>query len=640
MKFALIVLLTLPSLFQATTSVPDFPTHEPSYLSDTDPAYAFLAQLQNNLNAAGIAKPLWQSNRDERDRLMQMSKSYAENYSRRPPPTGPASPYPQDEIDADVKAIISEQLPTPYEDPVAFFLLKRRMHEIDKARAALGYPVSQELKFGTLPLINVNARTFAVPGSTDHIIAFQPYLLVFALKMTRVALRPTRMDHEGGIDHSPFTARQIIQSDHDVNDAFCDTLLNFQHFRRSKSSYQLSPDYEEITEGLSEAAQLFVLGHELGHIIAKHKPANAEYRFADDGSASGCGIQNHEHAQTMGAQTSAPGVVYSWLQELEADHYGFLLMSKGLELKLGAERVPLFRTGALLFLTAMDLLETPTGMAQGSQFDTREHEIEQIARRVKFTLANDTHLPTISGVDEATFQPLRNGTDHPPAVLRRAVLMQTLRSSVVHDDRESSQDLSLYQDLARNLYSLRDNNANRPYNPAEESSTTAQSAMESQSDSNIPSFSSELIIWRDKPISQSLAMSDCVTAKVYVLDSDYPYIMGHFTGAFAAERPWKQDDGSITVAKAGTYTGTITKRSVNGWEIELARNGAAEGSLELGDYPNNVKGSILLGVTRYSKDPCKLTDPQTAIHALKVKYPQLERSSHILLRIIDTPAPR
>jgi hypothetical protein len=311
-----------------------------------------------------------------------------------------------------------------------------------------------------------------------------------------------------------------------------------------------------------------------------------------------------------------------------------------LELKLGAERVPLFRTGALLFLTAMDLLETPTGIAQGRQFDTREHEVEQIARRVKFTLANDTHLPTISGVDEATFQPLKNGTDHPPAALRRAVLMETLRSSVVRDDRETSQDLSLYQDLARNLYSLRDNNANRPYYAAEASSTTAQSAIESKSDSNIPSFSSELIIWRDKPISQSLGMSDCVTSKVYVLDSDYPYIMGHFAGAFAAERPWKQNDDSITVAKAGTYTGTITKRSVNGWEIELAKNGAPEGSLELGDYPSNVKGSILLGVARYSKDPCKLTDPQTAIHALKTKYPQLERSSHILLRIIDTPAPR
>lgn len=147
---------------------------------------------------------------------------------------------------------------------------------------------------------------------------------------------------------------------------------------------------------------------------------------------------------------------------------------------------------------------------------------------------------------------------------------------------------------------------------------------------------SELILLRDKPLPKPLEGNECITGRINILDPDSPYSFGHFSGAFAAEIPRRQKDGTFAVTRAGGYIGKITERSDKGWTIQLSREGEDSVSIQLGDYASTPEGAIIVGVTRYANEPCRLTAPEKAVTALRTKFPSIDNSAYIIVRISGT----
>ncbi|MGW8763070.1 hypothetical protein ACWGN5_11295 [Streptomyces sp. NPDC055815] len=265
----------------------------------------------------------------------------------------------------------------PDEDPGGYWLIHSLADRLEKSfPASFARPV-----IGLLATGEINAVTLLAPDAKTHIVAFESELLTFSnLFAKAVALA---MPHEGTEgDKVMFSVdidkvRRHVRNSPEAVRRFREVVLAYLlEGRPSRAPEYLPPQVTSVMGSvLHNGMELFVLGHEYGHVMAEH-------------------VSDRKSPRRMlgTGDVDVTEVAWKWEQEAVADligwnlclgamgeDYGPSLPHAGVELFFSAcevlERaVPLLVTGAIASRSAVST-HPPTDVRRGI---VREHAQERL----------------------------------------------------------------------------------------------------------------------------------------------------------------------------------------------------------------------------------------------------------------------
>lgn len=278
----------------------------------------------------------------------------------------------QKELRAQVKAAFTASVPTKYEDPGWYSVLTNLAERTDKAASKLGMTVPVAPLLGTLPSGRVNAAAICL-GPKDYIIVFEVGLFGFANLLSKVIA--LAMPFRGDVDGKLEFGTEITTLPEEAVARFQDVLfaylfLGHPHFAQP---YLPPPHLQGVASLLRKSMELFVLGHEYGHIISGH-------------------FGNALPSSNLLGGVNTEEVTRSWIQEFEADAVGTSLVvsamaQDGMDLALSF-------WGADFFFSCIEIIERTVSIIRTGK-------------------ADEIHLDS-----------------HPPAHMRREQLRQSLVKSI------------------------------------------------------------------------------------------------------------------------------------------------------------------------------------------------------------------
>ena len=237
------------------------------------------------------------------------------------------------------------QPPTPYEDPNLYAVLLEMSDSIEAALTSRGFPTPPRLLLGTLPTGTLNALTFPVLRTKEHIIIFERGLFDFAFQMSKIAavvfpaIDPMRgsfsaeVNVERGVEAHPEILEQLNRVLH--------AYLVLGDPRRIPS-YKIDNSRVMTAVLLLRSMELFALGHEYGHIVARH-------------------------GDNLGPNPSPDASVrYSWDGEYGADRVGLSLMHS----VMGGPLVLTF-WGAVNFFVCLEVFDRCRSILTTGAFDPK-----------------------------------------------------------------------------------------------------------------------------------------------------------------------------------------------------------------------------------------------------------------------------
>jgi hypothetical protein len=225
--------------------------------------------------------------------------------------------------------------PTPYESPELFSLMTHLSDEICQAAADLNMVIPLTPMLGTLPTGRANAVAICLEPN-DYIILFEHGLFGFAnlLSKTVALAMPFKGTEDGrlafDLGRSEISKEAVMR--------FGDVLLAYLFLGTPHRAQPYLPDASVSMLGgiLRNSMELFVMGHEYGHIISGH------FGNALPSSAVLAGIDVSE-------------IVRNWRQEHEADAVGVSLMMAAMQ-KSGMDLAMSF-WGADFFFSFIEIIE-------------------------------------------------------------------------------------------------------------------------------------------------------------------------------------------------------------------------------------------------------------------------------------------
>jgi hypothetical protein len=280
----------------------------------------------------------------EREEGMRIARAVAEGWLNASGSSAPAEE--TKELLANLEKIGQDPwhtaTPTRFEDPVPYALLVGLADSVESAAADLSIPLPPRPLLGTLPTGQVNAMTVLVPGTDEHIVVFESELFVFAAKLSKIVAWALPLEGDADDEHLRFSFDEAkvfknIEQNREILQRFGELLLAYVVNGRpgAASHYFLPEAYRSLALVIHESMELFVLGHEYGHIIAGHL-GKAESRAA------------------LLGDDEVDRVAYSWEQELEADRWGLQLMIPAMQSE--GHDVSTSFWGADLFFSSVDIV--------------------------------------------------------------------------------------------------------------------------------------------------------------------------------------------------------------------------------------------------------------------------------------------
>jgi hypothetical protein len=546
------------------------------------------------------------------------------------------------------------KLHTCLEDPRIYFMIQGNINAIEQARKELGFRLSVPPKFGSLPTEAVNAYTFYYQATKERVIGFNNEFFRFAFIESQLAVSTIPQSELKKVDTLPdATDAEVITQFfinplwHDNNNAAIRSFLHLPTSPLSPSFAAADQAYQDLSMPLQVGMILFTVGHEYGHVINRDIA--------------------RIHPPDSSSVVSARTVHWTWPQELAADEIGTRLAAQALEDSV--KQYPIYRNqwlyalhGAILFMNCLSIIDDAKFIQSHNTLPTKLTEQQKnYLRQFANGKITGEQVEKLAGIKPGEYPPAWLRSERIKYLISQIASNNALPAEVKWNGRIADAivtNMNVFWAMSRTDFqkdlnqkpteSLKAKNSGGQLAPKMNESRQANSANAglvmpnaipaTQDGLPPPSPPSELILWRGQPLPETIGAAECVMGKFYVLDPDSPYLFGHFSGAFAAEVPRKESDGTFAVTKAGGYIATIRERSEKGWVLELARGGQTSIAVKLGDYPG-TEGAILVGVTRTPEKPCQTVAPDKAIASLRSRFPSLESSSYIILRIVDWPTP-
>jgi len=369
----------------------------------TDPTYKYFEAIQRTAyQSSPITREMWQNV----EALKRSLKENDKELRQRPNSLGSGSPVTDKDSDRITNAVLSQKLPTCYENPLIYYMLNEYVKRIELARKQLGFSLNLPPKFGSLPTADINAYTYPATTVRDSVIAFNTQLFMFAYQMTKVTMPTISVSNDTRtkrveVDLSLDGAKRSIERNGDLKTNFAMALLEFL-LLVDPSTEPLDQAYDAVLINFTEGMEMFAVAHEYGHVIKAHSIVRTKQMQ----------LFSEEVTDTP---ASATVVLRSWQQELEADQVGLQLVIQALRHPADGDPVTNKRWlysvyGALFFFKCMDMIDNAKYIRdQGQAMPLRSPAEEEYIRAVADgRVTADQHKK----YDSLKLE------DHPPAWLR------------------------------------------------------------------------------------------------------------------------------------------------------------------------------------------------------------------------------
>jgi hypothetical protein len=246
---------------------------------------------------------------------------------------------------------LATPLPNAYEEPLTYALLLELDNQLREGAAANKSELPERPVMGTLPLGEVNACAIRVPGeAASYLVLFHHGLFGFANLFAKVVGRcfpgkePVDQSQPASFSYKPEDIEREINETPEIlyrlNDLLDAYLLEGDPHKAKQ--YLLGEPHAMIARMLRSQAELFVLGHEYGHIVAGHFDGEEVASFAMN-------------------NVNVPVIPETWDQEFEADFVGLLLM---LQVTRAKFVFPLAYWGVEFFFGALDIVQRALGIIE------------------------------------------------------------------------------------------------------------------------------------------------------------------------------------------------------------------------------------------------------------------------------------
>ncbi|NEK59911.1 hypothetical protein GCU56_18815 [Geodermatophilus sabuli] len=236
------------------------------------------------------------------------------------------------------------ECPTKYEHPTSYKIAKDLAVSIRQTGGRILRSAPEWPTIATLPTGRVNAMTVRVPGSAAKAILFESSFFTFANLLSKAVAAAMPYADRGDGDYLSFSSdpeniKRRISSEPGVAERFFQAVAAYARFGDPSRApqYALGWPHSHLAPVFRESMELFVLGHEYGHVIAGHLDPQSTPDIPAEGDFA------------------ADELEYSWRQEIVADHFGSVLSvaamsSDGYDAALSA-------SGGDLFFSAMDVMD-------------------------------------------------------------------------------------------------------------------------------------------------------------------------------------------------------------------------------------------------------------------------------------------
>ncbi|MEU3890616.1 hypothetical protein [Streptomyces sp. NPDC029041] len=259
-----------------------------------------------------------------------------------------------DELFLQYKEELSSASLTSYEDPLRHAIVQGLEQRIQKAASGLLSHPPEFPIVGTVPTGDVNAITVAVPGSNQCVILIQDQLFNYALLFSKILAMSfphiDDPDKNGFLSFSADLSEVIanIENNPYITQRFRELIFAYLTEGRPDRApaYILEQPYMSMAQILYNSMELFVMGHEYGHIIAGHLGGIDRY------------------AAALGSKEFQI-VTRNWKQEHEADALGMRLaitanQEEGLD-------IPMSFWGADFFFNCAEVVEKGLSVIETGQ---------------------------------------------------------------------------------------------------------------------------------------------------------------------------------------------------------------------------------------------------------------------------------
>ncbi|MCO7513808.1 hypothetical protein NJF44_09110 [Pseudomonas guariconensis] len=241
-----------------------------------------------------------------------------------------------------------------YQDPAWYSLLVRMTKEIEEVLSGQNMKLDPAPLFGTLPTGRVNGMALKAPGLDHVIILIEDGLFGFANLAAKAVSRtfPFKGDSEGRLMFSvdPADWQQELAARPELPEKFLEVLLAYivGGHPHLATSYLPEPNYDGIASALRDALELFVLGHEYGHLVSGH-------------------LNGDETKRAVIAGEDIDEITTNWNEEFEADVRGLEFMlavmgKRGFDLSLSF-------WGAEFFFGCIEIVERAVSVIRTGEAD-------------------------------------------------------------------------------------------------------------------------------------------------------------------------------------------------------------------------------------------------------------------------------
>jgi len=203
-------------------------------------------------------------------------------------------------------------IPTPTEDFNSHVIMKHLARQLGKAARQQKRNLRSMPVYGSLPVGQLNARAIRVPESGEHLIAFHYGVFAFVNLLTKAvaaSFRLKRTSSDGELSEFSWKVRDFKRSwakDDEplrrLGECLCAYLVVGD--ANQADQYFVQAPFHLPAFILRESFELFLFGHELGHILAGHLS------------------RSHDVRQGFGNIEVEAFEAENWQMEFEADSIG------------------------------------------------------------------------------------------------------------------------------------------------------------------------------------------------------------------------------------------------------------------------------------------------------------------------------
>jgi hypothetical protein len=181
--------------------------------------------------------------------------------------------------------------PTPYELPGTYWLMSSLAEDIERLQPKSPQKELPRPVFGTLPTGKVNARAILVPTSNEYLLVFESEIFTFCNLLSKIIAQSLPFNLVGSSfekqgqsrEESDWTYSLLnediaknIRENRQIQLRFEQLLLAYilQGSPSFAPRYMLRDPHLSFASLLRRPMELFIMGHEYGHIIGEHHKAS------------------------------------------------------------------------------------------------------------------------------------------------------------------------------------------------------------------------------------------------------------------------------------------------------------------------------------------------------------------------------